>query len=234
MYDLEVTSVIRHDPDMITFETTRPQSFRFNSGEFAMIGIDGVFRAYSMASSKYHDRLRFISRRRLGEFTNLLENIRIGDTIQIKPKATGSLLVYNLIPKQNLILLATGTGIAPFMSLLEDWDTFDRFSKVYLFHTVRFQADLVYHKKLRKMAQDKEEFEYTESVTREPYFRRGRFWDYLDRYGPGGLDHNRDAVMVCGSPELNKQCRSLLDDQGWSEANSGILGDYVVERAFVG
>jgi ferredoxin--NADP+ reductase len=228
MYDIEVISVDRASENMLRFTASRPQTFRFNSGEFAMIGIDGLFRAYSMVSTKYDDYLEFLSVRNRGEFTRKLESLQPGDTIQLRPKATGSLRPEYLFPKENLILLATGTGVAPFMSIVRDPDTYDRFNNVYLFHTVRKNNDLVYHLELVSLQADFP-FTYIDTVTQEKCPRQGRFWDFLLK----DFNKETDSVMVCGSPELNKTCRKMFNEKGWQEGNTGVLGDFLLERAFV-
>lgn len=241
-----ITEITYHSPRVFTFKTTRSQSFRFKNGEFCMIGreIAGnpVFRAYSIASTNYDDHLEFVSIVAPGGvFTQDLVKCEVGDRILIKPKTTGSLCADYLFPKKNLVLLSTGTGIAPFLSIVRDPETYDRFERVWLFHTVPHFADLTHldtmlsvQSELAAIQPDRlANFRYIESVTREPYHREGRFWDHIETFLPGGFDPERDGIMVCGSPELNRECRDLFSNQGFTEGNQGEMGDFLLERAFV-
>lgn len=232
MYDIIVQSVNILNDRMLSFVTTRPKSFRFNSGEFAMIGQDKTFRAYSLVSSCYDDYLEFLSVRQVGEFTNKLEKIQSGDVLKIKPKATGSLCPMYLIPKTNLILLATGTGIAPFISIIKDFETYQRFNSVYLFHTVRYASELVYTNEILQMQKDFN-LHFVGSVTRESHKNNGRFWEYIIPTIGSDFTKDRDSILVCGSPELNKMSRTKFSSMGFLEGNTGTLGDFLLERAFV-
>lgn len=207
------------------------------------IGGKPIFRAYSIASTNYDDYLEFVSIVAPdGVFTQDLVRCEVGDQILIKPKTTGSLCVDYLYPKKNLVLLSTGTGIAPFLGIVRDPETYERFDQVWLFHTVPYYADITHldmlfsvQGELAAIMHDQQaNFRYIESVTREPYHREGRFWDHLDTYLPGGVDPVRDAIMVCGSPELNAHCREQFTAQQFSEGNQGEMGDFLLERAFVG
>jgi ferredoxin--NADP+ reductase len=129
-------------------------------------------------------------------------------------------------------MLSTGTGIAPFMSICRDFETYDKYDNVFLFHTVRNKNELAYRPELALLETDLP-FLYIDSVTREDYPRKGRFWDYIDEFMEGGLTLGRDSVMVCGSTDLNKQCRAMFKEQGWIEGNVGEAGDFMLERAFV-
>lgn len=232
-----VTSIQHYSDRLFSFRTTRDPGFRFKNGEFAMIGLDveprPIFRAYSMVSTCYEEELEFLSIKVPdGPLTSRLQHIQVGDEILIKPKTTGSLCIDYLDPKQNLVLLSTGTGIAPFMSIVKDPETYDRYQQVYLYHTVREVAELSYLDQLRELEQQIPEFHYVESVTREDYQRTGRFWDHI----PGTLGHELnpelDAIMVCGSPELNRITRTQFTEGGWSEGNQGEMGSFLLERAF--
>lgn len=129
-------------------------------------------------------------------------------------------------------MLSTGTGIAPFMSITRDFETYYKYENIWLFHTVREKAELAYRPELSLIESDVP-FRYIESVTREDYPRKGRFWDHINEFLPGGLTLGRDSVMVCGSTDLNKQCRAQFTEQGWVEGNLGEAGDFMLERAFV-
>jgi ferredoxin/flavodoxin---NADP+ reductase len=227
----KVIDVRHHGDRLFEFTVTRSQSFRFKNGEFAMIGLPGlsVFRAYSVVSTNYEDTLRFYSIKVPdGVFTTQLQLIRPGDEILIRPKTTGSLVIDYVLPRKNLVMLATGTGIAPFMSIAHDYATYERFENVYLYHTVRLANEIVFQHQLLELAVEWP-FKYIESVTQEPYHREGRFWDHVHDLDPG-----TDAIMVCGSPELNKQCRTKFQALGWTEGNTGELGNLMLERAFAG
>ena len=237
----KVTEVKHYSDRLFSFKTTRNLGFRFKNGEFAMIGLPAekegdrpIFRAYSVASTNYDDHLEFLSIKiEDGPLTSRLQKIKVGDDILVKTKTTGSLVIDYLKPTKNLVMLSTGTGIAPFMSICRDLvDTYDRFENIFLFHTVREKNELAYRPELALLETDLP-FMYIESVTREDYPRTGRFWDYIDEFLPGGLTLGRDSVMVCGSTDLNKQCRKEFTEQGWVEGNLGEAGDFMLERAFV-
>jgi ferredoxin--NADP+ reductase len=193
-----------------------------------------IMRAYSIVSTNYDDHLEFLSIKVPdGPLTSKLQHLQVGDEIIVNPKVTGSLVCDYLYPKKNLVMLATGTGIAPFMSIANDPETYDRFKKVYLFHTVRNVNELTYIKSLNEL-QEVMRFKYVPTVTREDYGRTGRFWQYIEDDLPGGFLKERDAIMVCGSPEMNKECRAMFKTLNWSEGNTGEMGDFMLERAFAG
>ena len=234
----ETVLEIQHYSDrLFSFKTTRDKSFRFKNGEFCMIGLQGekrpLLRAYSIVSTNYDDHLEFLSIKvPNGPLTSKLQNIQIGDEILINPKTTGSLVVDYLTPKENLVMLATGTGIAPFVSIAQDPETYSRFKRVYLFHTVRTVDEITYQKQLNSIAEDMP-LVYIPTVTREVYEREGRFWSYIEHYLPNGFLKERDGVMVCGSPSMNKECRTFFKALSWQEGNTGEMGDFMLERAFV-
>lgn len=240
-HSVEITTVTHYSDRLFSFTTTRPREFRFKNGEFAMIGLPKekyngekqVFRAYSIVSTNYDDHIEFLSIKvPNGPLTSILQKIEPGDELLIKPKCVGSLCIDYLKPTENLVLLSTGTGIAPFMSIISDYETYDKFENVYLFHTVRNINELSYINEIDNLVDLFRGLVYINTVTKEPYVRPGRFWNYLEDYLPGGFDKHRDAVMVCGSPELNKGCRTLFKGLGWEEGNQGEIGDFLLERAF--
>jgi len=252
MHTETVLKVIHHTDSLFSFTTTRSSSFRFRSGEFAMIGLAtaedkrNIFRAYSVCSTPYDNFLEFYSIIFPGgEFTSVLKNIKAGSEILIKPKTTGSLVVDYMKPKQNLVMLATGTGIAPFASIARDYQTYERFENLYLYHTVRESRDLKFGHMLcaTKVPNGDgmcygEMFTYIPTTTHEqhPDYYHGRFWGHIPK-GPlaPDLDKDRDGVMVCGSPELNRYCRDRFTSQGWKEGNIGDSdADFMLERAFAG
>ena len=232
-----VTQVKHHSDRLFSFRTTRDTGFRFKNGEFAMIGIDAeprpIFRAYSMVSTCYEEELEFLSIKVPdGPLTSKLQNICVGDEVLVKPKTTGSLCIDYLEQRPNLIMLSTGTGIAPFMSVARDFETYDKYSKVYLYHTVREVAELAYLEELRELESVNPDFLYVETVTRETYHREGRFWDHILSTLGRELDPQQDAIMVCGSPDLNRIARTQFAQGGWSEGNQGEIGSFLLERAF--
>lgn len=240
-----VTEITHYSDRLFSFKTTRDKTFRFKNGEFAMIGLDvntkvkgsplpkKIMRAYSIVSTNYDDHLEFLSIKVPdGPLTSKLQHLQVGDEIIVNPKVTGSLVCDYLYPKENLVMLATGTGIAPFMSIAHDPETYTRFKKVYLFHTVRNVNELTYIESLNSIEEDLP-FTYIPTVTREDYGRTGRFWQYIEDFLPGGFLKERDGIMVCGSPEMNKVCRDMFKTLNWSEGNTGEMGDFMLERAFV-
>jgi len=244
MYTEKVTRVTHYNKNLFSFRTTRDPGFRFKNGEFAMIGIeiDGkpLFRAYSMVSTCYDDYLEFLSIKVPdGPLTSKLMHIKEGDDLLVKPKTTGSLCIDYLKPTDNLVMLATGTGVAPFMSIAFDFETYEKYKHVYLFHTTRTVKELAYHERLinlelgRNPILENVNFHYIDSVTREKHMRTGRFWNYIPKHLDGGFIKDRDSVMVCGSPSLNKECRSFFLNNDWDEGNTGEMGDFMLERAFV-
>ena len=233
----KVLEIQHHSDRLFSFKTTRDKSFRFKNGEFCMIGLQGekrpLLRAYSIVSTNYDDHLEFLSIKvPNGPLTSKLQNIQIGDEILVNPKVTGSLVIDYLTPKENLVMLATGTGIAPFVSIANDPETYNRFKRVYLFHTVRTINEITYEKQINSIAEDMP-IVYIPTVTREEYKREGRFWSYIEHFLQNGFLKERDGVMVCGSPSMNKECRSFFKALRWQEGNTGEMGDFMLERAFV-
>ncbi|MDA8956837.1 ferredoxin--NADP reductase [bacterium] len=233
----KVIEINHYSDRLFSFKTTRDKTFRFKNGEFCMIGLDvqpkKIMRAYSIVSTNYDDHLEFLSIKVPdGPLTSKLQHLQVGDEVLINPKTTGSLVCDYLYPKDNLVMLATGTGIAPFISIASDPDTYDRFGYVYLFHTVRNINELTYIESLNTIEENMP-FKYIPTVTREPYERPGRFWQYINDELSSGFDKERDGVMVCGSPEMNKECRAMFKELKWSEGNTGEMGDFMLERAFV-
>lgn len=238
-FEETVLEVEHYDDSLFRFKTTRSRSFKFNSGEFAMIGLHNkelgkdIFRAYSLVSTPYDDHLEFLSIKvENGPLTSILQTIEVGTKIMVRPKTTGSLVVDYLYPKKNLVLLATGTGIAPFISIVNDFKTYERFENVYLFHTTRKKSELAYKKELLELEKEMP-LVYTDTVTREDHTRTGRFWDYIVSVLGSDFNSSRDGIMVCGSKRLNTKCRFNFKTMGWQEGNTGVMGDFLLERAFV-
>jgi ferredoxin--NADP+ reductase len=217
-----------------------------------MIGleVDGrpLVRAYSMASANHEDALEFFSIKVAdGPLTSRLQKIREGDTILVGRKATGTLIAGNLIPGRRLLLLATGTGLAPFASLIKDPDIYDAYETVILAHGCRQVSELAYGEhlieNLRKdqlfgpMVEDK--LIYYPTVTREPFRNRGRVTDLVESgqlfadVGLPPLDIETDRVMLCGSPGMLDELRAMLSERGFAEGNHSDPGHFVIEKAFV-
>lgn len=245
---------VRHWTDtQFTVSTTRPASLRFQNGQFVMVGVQvedrPLLRAYSIASANHEEYLQFLSIKVPdGPLTSRLQHIREGDPILISRKPTGTLLLHDLNPGERLYLLSTGTGVAPFMSIVKDPEVYERFERVILVHGVRwardsaivehFLDDLKRHEILG--AQVREKLIYYPTITREPHANRGRLTTlivagklFLDLHLPV-LNPENDRVMVCGSPSMLADTRRLLDSRGFEiSPHIGEPGDYVIERAFV-
>ena len=217
-----------------------------------MIGlpVDGkpLLRAYSIASPNYDDKLEFFSIKVPdGPLTSRLLHVVPGDKIIIGQKATGTLLLDNLLPGKHLYLLGTGTGLAPFLSLIRDPETYEQFEKVILVHGTREVAELAYADMIEKeLPEDeflgdyvREKLIYYPTVTREPFRNRGRITDLLesnqltDDIGLPALDPEADRIMICGSQALNTDLVAILTQRGFIEGSSGAPASYVVEKAFV-
>lgn len=245
---------VRHWNDsLFSFAVTRPASFRFRSGEFVMLGLpDGqrpLLRAYSIASASYADELEFLSIRVPdGPLTSRLCHIRPGDALYLGRKPTGTLVADALRPGRRLFLLATGTGLAPFMSLIRDPDIYDRFAQIVLVHSVRHVADLAYRDELEShlagdpLVQDQAllQFHYLPTVTRERFRTVGRIDRLIENgslfdgvSGPARLDPDTDRVMLCGSMAMIKDLAVMLEWYGLREGANNNPGDFVIERAFV-
>jgi ferredoxin--NADP+ reductase len=249
-----VTWVQHWTEELFSFRTTRDPSLRFSSGQFVMVGLtkeDGkpLVRAYSVASPAWHDELEFYSIKvQDGPLTSRLQNIKVGDEILIGRKPTGTLVLSDLLPGRHLYLFATGTGLAPFMSIIRDPDTYERFEKVVLVHGVRIGSELAYAKFIESELphhdylgeQVREKLIYYPTVTREAFRNQGRLTTLIENgklcndIGLPPLDPATDRAMICGGPAMLKDLRVVLDAQGF-EISKGIgqAGHYVIERAFV-
>ncbi|MGB0496565.1 MAG: ferredoxin--NADP reductase [Kangiellaceae bacterium] len=249
-----VTDIIHWNETLFSFRTTRDAGLRFRNGEFIMIGLEQenskpIMRAYSIASANHEEHLEFFSIKvENGELTSKLRHLKKGDEVLIGSKPTGTLVIDDLRDGRNLLLIGTGTGLAPFLSIIKDPETYDRFEKVILFHGVRFVNEVAYHKMLSEDLikheylgeMIKEQLIYYPCVTREKYQNQGRITDLLqtgklcEKLGLPSLDPKLDRVMLCGSPSMLKDTCAILDEKGFEESRKkGIQGDYVVERAFV-
>lgn len=245
---------VRHWSETVfSFTTTRPASLRFRSGNFLMLGLEidrrPLLRAYSIASAHYDDHLEFVSIKVPdGPLTSRLAHVAPGDTVLIGRKPTGTLVPESLLPGETLYLLATGTGLAPFLSLLRDPELYTRFARVVLVHGVRRVADLAFAEYLQHELPAHElvgdavgaRLSYYPTVTREPFRNTGRITPLLDSgrlaadLGLPPLDARRDRVMICGGPAMLRDTVDLLEARGFLEGSGHTPGHYVIERAFVG
>ena len=248
-----VLSVHHWNDSLFSFRTTRDPGLRFENGQFVMIGLDvngkPLTRAYSIASPNYEEHLEFFSIKVPdGPLTSRLQHLRPGDPIVVSKKPTGTLVLHDLNPGKRLYLLATGTGLAPFLSVIQDPETYERFEKVVLVHGVRFVSELAYTDFItRELPQNeffgeqvREQLIYYPTVTREPFRNTGRITHVIESgrlfadIGLLALDPAQDRVMICGSQAMNKDCCDLLDAHGFQMSpRIGVAGDYVIERAFV-
>ncbi len=250
--DEKVLSVHHWTDRLFSFTTTRSQSLRFSNGHFTMIGlrVDGkpLLRAYSIVSPNYEETLEFLSIKVPdGPLTSRLQHIQPGDSVIVGHKPTGTLLIDYLLPGKRLYLLGTGTGLAPFMSIIRDPDTFEKFDQVILVHGCRLVSELAYrdyitqelpqHEFLGEMVSS--QLKYYPTVTREPFPTQGRIPDLIESgrmardLGLPDLHPQLDRVMLCGSPEMLKSIKEVLEKRGFKEGNTTTPGDFVVERAFV-
>ena len=250
----EMVVSVRHYTDrLFSFRITRPQSFRFRSGEFVMIGLPNamkpVFRAYSIASPSWDEELEFFSIKVPdGPLTQHLQKIVPGDTVLMRPKPTGTLVLDALTPGKRLWMISTGTGIAPFASVMRDPETYEKFEQVILTHTCREVAELAYGEELAQnlvedpligeLAQGR--FVHYATATREPYARMGRITDLIESgklfadLGVPAFDPAVDRVMICGSMEMIRDVKALVEKAGLTEGSNAMPAQFVVERAFVG
>ena len=247
-----VTAVHHWNDTLFSFKTTRDSSFRFKNGHFVMLGLpqDGkpLMRAYSIASANYEDELEFFSIKvQDGALTSKLQHLKIGDELLVSKKPTGTLITDQMLPGKNLYLIGTGTGLAPFMSIIKDYEIYEQFDNVILTHGVRFTNELAYsdyienelpeHEYFGEMVKDK--LHYYPAVTREEFRNTGRLTDLMTSgklFADLGLplpNPRDDRFMLCGSPSMLKDMCAILDERGFSEVRNGKQGHYVIERAFV-
>jgi ferredoxin--NADP+ reductase len=248
----KVIDVHHWSDTLFTIKTTRDRSLRFRNGEFAMMGmeVDGrpLMRAYSMASSQYEDHLEFYSIKvQHGDLTSRLQHIKEGDHLLVSKKPTGTLLWDRLKPGKRLYLLSTGTGLAPFLSIIKDPEVYENFEKVILVHGCRYINELTYQRLITHELMDneyfgnsvKEKLIYYPAVTREPFKNYGRITSLLETgkliedVGTPALNVEDDRFMLCGSPSMLKSLTEILIDLGFSETRRNDLGEYVIERAFI-
>ncbi|SFB98453.1 ferredoxin--NADP+ reductase [Marinospirillum celere] len=252
-YAEEVTSVHHWTESLFSFTTTRSDGLRFKNGQFVMIGLEvsgkPLMRAYSIASPNYGEQLEFFSIKVPdGPLTSRLQHLQEGDQIMISKKPTGTLVLDDLLPGRHLYLFSTGTGLAPFLSVIQDPDTYERFEKIILVHGVRWKKDLAYQEFLTEELPNheylseeiKEKLIYYPCVTREDFVHRGRITELAatgqlaSDLGLPELNPETDRAMICGSPNMLRDLSKMLDDRGFKiSPRMGDPGDYVIERAFV-
>ncbi|MCG5243170.1 ferredoxin--NADP reductase [Azospirillum doebereinerae] len=237
---------------LFTFTTTRDPSFRFLPGQFTMIGLEvegrPLLRAYSLVSAHYEETLEFFSIKvQDGPLTSRLQHLKEGDTLLVNRKATGTLISDNLLPGRNLYLLSTGTGLAPFLSIIKDPELYEKYDRVILTHGTRTVAELAYDELIRTVLpeneffgeQVKEKLLYYPTVTREAFRNSGRLTTLMETgklysdLGLPALDPQHDRVMICGSPAMLTETSAMMDRQGFVMGTNGEPGTYVIEKAFV-
>jgi ferredoxin--NADP+ reductase len=252
MFAENVTQVQHYTDRLFRFRITRPAAFRFRSGEFVMIGLPNaakpVMRAYSIASPAWDDQIEFYSIKVPGgPLTEHLQKIKVGDTVLMKKKPTGTLVLDALLPGKRLYMFATGTGIAPFASLIRDPETYEKFEQVILCHTCRDVAELTYgHDLVRDLRADPLVGEmaggliHYATTTREPSALMGRQTDLMASgrmftdLGLPPIDPATDRGMICGSMEMLRDTKAALEGFGLVEGANNNPATFVVERAFVG
>jgi ferredoxin--NADP+ reductase len=247
-----VLSVHHWTDRLFSFTTTRDPALRFSNGHFTMIGlkVDGkaLLRAYSIVSPNWQETLEFLSIKvQDGPLTSRLQHIQVGDTILVGKKPTGTLLCDYLLPGKRLYLLGTGTGLAPYLSIVRDPDTYEKFETVVVVHGVRQVDELAYHDLLMHDLEKDEllgevvsgKLKYYPTVTREPFRNQGRMTDLIENgklatdLGLPALNPQEDRVMLCGSPSMLRDLKAMLEARGFKEGNTTTPGDFVIERAFV-
>jgi ferredoxin--NADP+ reductase len=252
MHQETVLSVHHWNDSLFSFTTTRDRGLRFKNGHFLMLGVEvagkPVLRAYSLASPNYAEYLEFYSIKVPGgPLTSHLQNIKIGDKVFVGKKPTGTLVLPTLQPGKRLFLLSTGTGLAPFLSIIRDPETYEKFEQVVIVHGVRHASELGYsHYIQNELPQDeflgeqvKKQLSYYPTVTREPFKNQGRITDLLasgklcSDLGQAQLNVEQDRVMICGSPGMLKDLVVQLEGKGFREGATHEPAHYAVERAFV-
>ncbi|MBH9969363.1 ferredoxin--NADP reductase [Commensalibacter melissae] len=247
----KVLSVHHWTDRLFSFTCTRTSSLRFENGQFCMIGIEvngkPLLRAYSVASANYEEHLEFLSIKVPdGPLTSRLCHMKVGDTVLIGRKPTGTLVLPNLKPGRNLYFFSTGTGLAPFMSLIRDPEVYENFEKVVLTHTVRIKGELAYHNYILNDLPNneflgeyvKEKLVYYPTVTREEFPVRDRITTLIENeklfsdINLPVMDPEHDRAMICGSPEMLAETKSILEKRGFVEGNGSSPGSFVIEKAF--
>ncbi len=248
-----VLSVHHWNDTLFSFKTTRDPAFRFHNGHFVMLGLEvegrPLMRAYSIASANYEEHLEFLSIKvQDGPLTSRLQHLKEGDEVLVSRKPVGTLVLDDLLPGKNLYLFGTGTGLAPFMSIIKDPVTYERFEKVILVHGVRQVSEFAYKDFISEDLQEHEylgdmirqQLIYYPTATREPFRNQGRLTDLINSgklfadIGMPVMTPEHDRAMLCGSPAMLKDTCHILDAKGFvASPHTGTPGQYVIERAFV-
>ena len=247
-----VTSVHHWTDRLFSFKSTRDPGFRFKNGHFTMVGLEvddrPLLRAYSMASANHEEELEFFSIKVAdGPLTSRLQNIREGDRILVSRKPTGTLVLDHLLPGRHLYLLSTGTGLAPFLSIIKDPEIYENFERIILAHGTRHVSDLAYRDVITEELPRNEFFGetvrdklfYYPTVTRDAFRNQGRLTDLMESgklfadLGLPPLSLEDDRFMLCGSPAMLRDSAAILEARGMREYRNGDAGHYVIERAFV-
>jgi ferredoxin--NADP+ reductase len=248
-----VLSVHHWNETLFSFKTSRDPGLRFENGQFVMIGLEvegrPLMRAYSIASPNYEEELEFFSIKvDNGPLTSRLQHLKEGDSIMVSKKPTGTLVLDDLRPGKHLYLLSTGTGLAPFMSVIQDPETYERFEKVILVHGVRYVSEVAYEEFITQQLPQNEYFGdavrdkliYYPTVTREPFRNQGRLTNLMRSgklfadIGLPPINPEDDRAMLCGSPSMLDETSQVLDSFGLRVSpRMGDPGDYLIERAFV-
>ena len=251
-FNEETVQSVHHWTDrLFTFTTTRDPALRFSNGHFTMLGLKvndkPLLRASSIVSANYEDHLEFLSIKvPHGPLTSRLQHVRPGDKVIVGRKPTGTLVIDYLLPGKRLYLLGTGTGLAPFMSIVRDPDTYEKFEQVVLVHGVRTVDELAYHDLLVEHLPSHEflgelvtsKLRYYPTVTRQSYRNMGRITSLIESgklfkdLGLPPIDPAHDRVMICGSPGMLRDLKHMLEEGGFKEGNTSTPGDFVIERAF--
>lgn len=252
-FNEERVTEVRHWTDrLFSFKTTRNPAFRYRNGQFTMIGLKvgdkPLLRAYSMVSANTDEHLEFFSIKVPdGPLTSRLQHLKDGDSVIVGQKPTGTLVLDNLHPGKHLYLMCTGTGLAPFLSVIRDLEAYERFEKIILVHGCRFIADLAYSEMISKELPEDEYFGelvrekliYHPTVTREDFKNRGRISHRIENgqlfeaIGLPPLNVRDDRIMLCGSPQMIQDLRAILEARGFEEGNHGEPGHFLIEKAFV-
>lgn len=247
-----VTDVHHWNDSLFSFKTSRNSAFTFENGHFVMMGLEvegrPLMRAYSIASANYEDGLEFFSIKVAdGKLTSHLQHVQVGDEVVLSTKPTGTLVADHLLTGKHLYLISTGTGLAPFMSIIKDPAIYERYDKIILTHGVREVSELAYQQLINEHLPANEYFGdlvrdkliYYPTVTREDYHNTGRLTDLIssgklfDDIGLPPANAKDDRFMICGSPSMLKDTCAILDGLGLQESRHGKQAHYVVERAFV-
>ena len=252
-FNEERVLTVHHWTDsLFSFTTSRDPSLRFSNGHFTMIGLrvndKPLLRAYSMASANYEEHLEFLSIKvQDGPLTSRLQHIQPGDSVLVGKKPTGTLLIDYLLPGKRLYLLGTGTGLAPYLSIVRDPETYEKFEQVIVVHGVREVKELAYRTFLTETLPEHEligdmvrvQLLYYPTVTRETFEHQGRITDLIESgqlfsdLGVPVLDPTQDRAMICGSPSMLRDLKTLFEQRQFKEGNTTRPGDFVIERAFV-